>query len=108
VYGAIHESNPDTPLLTIKYLEALTAMADGRATKIVVPPSWRASPDRSRPWPDLAQQRHRREQNRTREGHSPTLTHPPSPNESLTDHRPPPTTAVPVHPANPANYPDHS
>lgn len=37
VYGAIHESNPDTPLLTIKYLEALTAMADGRATKIVVP-----------------------------------------------------------------------
>src|SRR4030095_10306131 len=37
VYGAIHESTPDTPLLTIKYLEALTAMADGRATKIVVP-----------------------------------------------------------------------
>src|SRR5262245_36566748 len=37
VYSAIHESNPDTPLLTIKYLEALTAMADGRATKIVVP-----------------------------------------------------------------------
>ncbi|HEX6419069.1 MAG TPA: SPFH domain-containing protein [Acidimicrobiales bacterium] len=37
VYGAIHESNPDTPLLTIKYLEALSAMADGQATKIVVP-----------------------------------------------------------------------
>jgi regulator of protease activity HflC (stomatin/prohibitin superfamily) len=37
VYSAIHESDPDTPLLTIKYLEALTAMADGRATKIVVP-----------------------------------------------------------------------
>jgi regulator of protease activity HflC (stomatin/prohibitin superfamily) len=37
VYGAIHESQPDTPLLTIKYLEALEAMADGRATKIVVP-----------------------------------------------------------------------
>jgi regulator of protease activity HflC (stomatin/prohibitin superfamily) len=37
VYGAIHESHPDTPLLTIKYLEALAAMADGRATKIVVP-----------------------------------------------------------------------
>jgi regulator of protease activity HflC (stomatin/prohibitin superfamily) len=37
VYGAIHESRPDTPLLTIKYLEALEAMADGRATKIVVP-----------------------------------------------------------------------
>jgi regulator of protease activity HflC (stomatin/prohibitin superfamily) len=37
VYGAIHEGAPDTPLLTIKYLEALKAMADGRATKIVVP-----------------------------------------------------------------------
>jgi hypothetical protein len=37
VYGAIHEGAPDTPLLTIKYLEALRAMADGRATKIVVP-----------------------------------------------------------------------
>ncbi len=37
VYGAIHDAAPDTPLLTIKYLEALTAMADGRATKIVVP-----------------------------------------------------------------------
>ncbi|HEX6425204.1 MAG TPA: SPFH domain-containing protein [Acidimicrobiales bacterium] len=37
VYGAIHAANPDTPLLTIKYLEALSAMADGQATKIVVP-----------------------------------------------------------------------
>jgi regulator of protease activity HflC (stomatin/prohibitin superfamily) len=37
VYGAIHNANPDTALLTIKYLDALTAMADGRATKIVVP-----------------------------------------------------------------------
>jgi regulator of protease activity HflC (stomatin/prohibitin superfamily) len=37
VYGAIHAGAPDTPLLTIKYLEALRAMADGRATKIVVP-----------------------------------------------------------------------
>jgi regulator of protease activity HflC (stomatin/prohibitin superfamily) len=37
VYGAIHEGAPDTPLLTIKYLDALRAMADGRATKIVVP-----------------------------------------------------------------------
>ena len=37
VYGAIHEGDPDTPLLAIKYLEALRAMADGRATKIVVP-----------------------------------------------------------------------
>jgi regulator of protease activity HflC (stomatin/prohibitin superfamily) len=37
VYDAINESNPDTPLLTIKYLEALAAMADGQATKIIVP-----------------------------------------------------------------------
>ena len=37
VYNAIHEGAPDTPLLTIKYLDALRAMADGRATKIVVP-----------------------------------------------------------------------
>jgi len=37
VYSAIHNANPDTALLTIKYLDALTAMADGRATKIVVP-----------------------------------------------------------------------
>jgi regulator of protease activity HflC (stomatin/prohibitin superfamily) len=37
VYGAIHDSAPDTALLTIKYLDALTAMADGQATKIVVP-----------------------------------------------------------------------
>ena len=37
VYGAIHEGAPDTALLTIKYLDALRAMADGRATKIVVP-----------------------------------------------------------------------
>ena len=37
VYGAIHNANPDTALLTIKYLDTLTAMADGRATKIVVP-----------------------------------------------------------------------
>jgi regulator of protease activity HflC (stomatin/prohibitin superfamily) len=37
VYGAIHEGAPDTPLLTIKYLDALRAMADGQATKIVVP-----------------------------------------------------------------------
>ena len=37
VYNAIHEARPDTALLTIKYLEALSAMADGQATKIVVP-----------------------------------------------------------------------
>ncbi len=37
VYSAIRNANPDTPLLTIKYLDALQAMADGQATKIVVP-----------------------------------------------------------------------
>jgi regulator of protease activity HflC (stomatin/prohibitin superfamily) len=37
VYGAIHEGNPDSGLLTIKYLEALGVMAHGQATKIVVP-----------------------------------------------------------------------
>jgi regulator of protease activity HflC (stomatin/prohibitin superfamily) len=37
VYGAIHQGAPDTALLTVKYLDALKAMADGRATKIVVP-----------------------------------------------------------------------
>jgi hypothetical protein len=37
VYDAIQSSNPDTSLLTIKYLEALSAMADGKATKIIVP-----------------------------------------------------------------------
>jgi regulator of protease activity HflC (stomatin/prohibitin superfamily) len=37
VYGAIQDAAPDTALLTIKYLDALEAMADGRATKIVVP-----------------------------------------------------------------------
>jgi regulator of protease activity HflC (stomatin/prohibitin superfamily) len=37
VYGAIHEGNPDTPLLTIKYLEALQTMANGQATKIILP-----------------------------------------------------------------------
>jgi regulator of protease activity HflC (stomatin/prohibitin superfamily) len=37
VFGAIKDANPDTSLLTIKYLDALAAMADGKATKIVVP-----------------------------------------------------------------------
>ncbi|MFP5255096.1 MAG: SPFH domain-containing protein [Acidimicrobiia bacterium] len=37
VYGAIHEGNPDGGLITIKYLEALQAMADGQATKIILP-----------------------------------------------------------------------
>ena len=37
VYAAIHEGNPDAGLITIKYLEALVAMADGTATKIILP-----------------------------------------------------------------------
>lgn len=37
VYNAIHDGQVDSGLLTIKYLETLKAMADGRATKIVVP-----------------------------------------------------------------------
>jgi regulator of protease activity HflC (stomatin/prohibitin superfamily) len=37
VYDAIHAGQPDTGLLTIKYLETLRAMADGQATKIIVP-----------------------------------------------------------------------
>jgi len=37
VYAAIHEGDPTHDLITIKYLEALTAMADGQATKIFLP-----------------------------------------------------------------------
>ncbi|MGE3619695.1 MAG: SPFH domain-containing protein [Acidimicrobiia bacterium] len=37
VYAAIHDGDPDSGLIAIKYLEALQAMADGRATKIIVP-----------------------------------------------------------------------
>ena len=37
VYAAIHEGNPTNDLLAIKYLEALTKIADGRATKIFLP-----------------------------------------------------------------------
>jgi regulator of protease activity HflC (stomatin/prohibitin superfamily) len=37
VYGAIHEGNPTTDLLAIKYLEALARIADGKATKIFLP-----------------------------------------------------------------------
>ncbi|MET0727438.1 MAG: SPFH domain-containing protein [Acidimicrobiales bacterium] len=37
VYAAIHESNPDAGLVAIKYLEALQVMANGSATKIIVP-----------------------------------------------------------------------
>lgn len=37
VYAAIHEGNPDSGLIAIKYLEALAAIADGQATKIILP-----------------------------------------------------------------------
>ena len=37
VYNAIHDAHPDTQLITLKYLETLQAMADGQATKIIVP-----------------------------------------------------------------------
>ncbi len=37
VYSAIHEGNPTPDLISIKYLEALGAIADGRATKIFLP-----------------------------------------------------------------------
>ncbi|MGH9085279.1 MAG: SPFH domain-containing protein [Acidimicrobiales bacterium] len=37
VYAAIHEGDPDAGLITIKYLEALQVMANGVATKIILP-----------------------------------------------------------------------
>ncbi len=37
VYGAIHSGDPTNDLIAIKYLEALVAIADGRATKIFLP-----------------------------------------------------------------------
>jgi regulator of protease activity HflC (stomatin/prohibitin superfamily) len=37
VYEAIHEGNPTSDLLTVKYLETLGQMANGQATKIIVP-----------------------------------------------------------------------
>jgi hypothetical protein len=37
VFSAIHDSDPSPDLLALKYLEALPAMADGRATKIFLP-----------------------------------------------------------------------
>jgi regulator of protease activity HflC (stomatin/prohibitin superfamily) len=37
VFNAIHAGNPDTELITLKYLETLRVMADGQATKIIVP-----------------------------------------------------------------------
>lgn len=37
VYAAIHEGDPDAGLITIKYLEALQVIANGNATKIILP-----------------------------------------------------------------------
>jgi regulator of protease activity HflC (stomatin/prohibitin superfamily) len=37
VYAAIHDGDPTPDLLAIRYLEALRAVADGRATKIFLP-----------------------------------------------------------------------
>ncbi len=37
VFSAIHKGNPTKDLITIKYLEALAKMADGKATKLFVP-----------------------------------------------------------------------
>jgi len=37
VFNAIHEGDPTSDLITIRYLDALTAMADGQATKIFLP-----------------------------------------------------------------------
>ena len=37
VYGAIHEGQPTSELIAIKYLQALEVMADGQATKIFLP-----------------------------------------------------------------------
>jgi len=37
VYAAIHEGQPTSELIAIKYLETLQVMADGRATKIFLP-----------------------------------------------------------------------
>lgn len=37
IYSAIHEGDPSTDLLAIKYLETLGQMADGQATKIFMP-----------------------------------------------------------------------
>jgi regulator of protease activity HflC (stomatin/prohibitin superfamily) len=37
VYGAIHNGNPTADLIAIRYLEALTDVANGQATKIFLP-----------------------------------------------------------------------
>ncbi|HJM22135.1 MAG TPA: hypothetical protein QF409_09140, partial [Acidimicrobiales bacterium] len=36
-FQAIHDGDPTSDLLAVRYLEALAEIADGRATKIIVP-----------------------------------------------------------------------
>jgi hypothetical protein len=37
VFGAIHTGDPTADLIAIRYLDALSTIADGRATKIFLP-----------------------------------------------------------------------
>jgi regulator of protease activity HflC (stomatin/prohibitin superfamily) len=37
VYSSIHKGDPTNDLIAIKYLEALTKIADGKATKVFLP-----------------------------------------------------------------------
>ena len=37
VFQAIHDGDPTSDVLAVRYLEALSQIADGRATKIIVP-----------------------------------------------------------------------
>ena len=37
MFSAIHTGDPTPDLITIRYLDALTQMADGKATKIFLP-----------------------------------------------------------------------
>lgn len=37
VFGAIHDGDPTPDLISIRYLEALKAIADGRVTKVFLP-----------------------------------------------------------------------
>ena len=37
VYTAIHQGNPTNDLLAIKYMETLSKVADGKASKIFLP-----------------------------------------------------------------------
>ena len=37
IFQAIHDGDPTSDLLAVRYLDALAQIADGRATKIIVP-----------------------------------------------------------------------